>query len=97
MREKIANSIAEHWQIINELKALRKRLEEVIPGSVQFIVKSKSFAYYFDIATHKDKMNLSTETMKLVVDKAIEKEKERIDKLIDMEIDRKIGGYNGNK
>lgn len=40
---------------------------------------------------------LSEYTMKLVIDKAIEKEKDYINKLIDMEIDKRVGGHNGNK
>jgi hypothetical protein len=45
----------------------------------------------------KDKLSISTYTMCLIIDEAITKEKERIDKLIDMEIEKKVRKVNDRK
>lgn len=42
------------------------------------------------VIKRKDKLNISVYTMNLILDNAIAKEKDRIDKLIDMEIERKL-------
>ena len=44
----------------------------------------------FPIRQHKYKLDVSIYTMNLILDEAIRKEKERIDKLIDMEIERRM-------
>ena len=96
MKEKIANSIALHQQTINELKEIKKRLADAVSGSIKFEIKSKQI-FYTDLYIHRDNIPVSEYTMKLVIDKAIEKEKDYINKLIDMEIDKRVGGHNGNK
>lgn len=89
MKDKIANSIFQHQEIINELKEVQKRLEGAVPGSMKFIIKSKQFLWT-DFYTRTDTVDISYDTMQLILDKAIEKERERINKLIDMEIERRI-------
>ena len=42
------------------------------------------------VIKRKDKLNISVYTMNLILDNAIAKVKDRIDKLIDMEIERKL-------
>lgn len=42
------------------------------------------------VIKRKDKLDISVYTMNLILDEAIRKEKERIDKLIDMEIENRI-------
>lgn len=42
------------------------------------------------VIKRKDKLNISVYTMNLILDNVIAKEKERIDKLIDMEIERRM-------
>ena len=96
MKEKITNSIAQRQQTINELKKIKASLEDAVPGSMQFVIKSRQFLWT-DLYTHKDVINVSYHTLQLVLDNTIEKERERIDKLIDMEIDKRIGGRNGDK
>ena len=89
MKEKIANSIFQHQQTIHELKEIKTHLEDAIPGSIKFIMKSGQFLG-MDIFTRTDTIKISDNTMGLILDKAIEKERERIDKLIDMEIERRM-------
>lgn len=96
MKDKIANSIALHQETINELREIKERLENSVPGSMKFIIKSRQLLWT-DFYTRTDAVDISYNTMQLVLDKAIEKERERIDKLIDMEIEKRRGEDNGNK
>ena len=91
MEEKICNTIALCQMSINELKGIKKRLEDNCTDNVKFIIQTREFNP-IDLATfkRKHKLNISTYTMNLILDEAIKKEKERIDKLIDMEIERRM-------
>ena len=91
MKEKIANSIVLHQTVIKELKELKCRLDDNCTDNVKFIIQTREFNP-IDLATfkHKYKLDISIHTMNLILDEAIRKEKERIDKLIDMEIERRI-------
>lgn len=89
MKEKIANSIALHQMVIQELRELKCRLDDNCTDNVKFIIQTREFNP-IELATfkRKHKLDISTYTMNLILDDAIRKEKERIDKLIDMEIER---------
>ena len=52
---------------------------------------------FIDLHTirEKHKLDISVSTMQSILDEMIEKERDRIDKLIDMEIERKVS--NGEK
>lgn len=91
MKEKIENSIALHQMTINELRELKCRLEDNCTDNVKFIIQTREFNP-IDLATfkHKYKLDVSIYTMNLILDEAIRREKERIDKLIDMEIERRL-------
>ena len=89
MKEKIANSIALHQRVIQELRELKCRLDDNCTDNVKFIIQTREFNP-IELAgfKRKHKLDISTYTMNLILDDAIRKEKERIDKLIDMEIER---------
>lgn len=91
MEEKICNTIALCQMSINELINIKKRLEDNCTDNVKFIIQTREFNP-IDLATfrRKHKLNISTYTMNLILDEAIRKEKEKIDKLIDMEIERRM-------
>ena len=91
MKEKIANSIALRQMTINELKEIKHNIEQSVDKSVKFSIETRHIIG-FDIGLLKKKKTLpiSNYTMKLLLDEAIRKEKERIDKLIDMEIERRM-------
>ena len=91
MEEKICNTIALCQMSINELIDIKKRLEDNCTDNVKFIIQTREFNP-IDLATfrRKHKLDISTYTMNLILDEAIRKEKERIDKLIDMEIERRM-------
>ena len=91
MEEKICNTIALCQMSINELKGIKKKLEDNCTDNVKFIIQTREFNP-IDLATfrRKHKLDISTYTMNLILDEAIRKEKEKIDKLIDMEIERRM-------
>lgn len=95
MEEKIANSIARHQMTINELKEIKNKIEDALEDTTTFVVETQQLAWT-TIFTRKDKMNISTYTMNLIIDKAIETERERINKLIDAEIENEILRRNNN-
>lgn len=91
MTDKIANTIALHQMTINELKELKEKIKENnCDDSAKFIIQTKEFDP-FALATfkRKNKLDLSTYTLNVIIDEAIKKERERIDKLIDMEIEKR--------
>ena len=91
MKEKIANSIVLHQMTINELKDIKYNVEQSIDEKVKFSIETNHIVG-FDIGILKKKktLEISNYTMGLLLDEAIKKEKDRIDKLIDMEIERKL-------
>ena len=91
MKEKITNTIALHQMTINELKEIKHNIEESIEENVRFSIETKHIIG-FDIGILKKKktLSISNYTMELLLDEAIKKEKERIDKLIDMEIEKRL-------
>lgn len=91
MEEKICNTIALCQISINELKGIKNKLEDNCTDNVKFMIQTREFNP-IDLATfkHKYKLDISIHTINLILDEAIRKEKERIDKLIDMEIERRI-------
>ena len=91
MKEKIANSIALHQMTINELKNIKHNIEQSVDEKVKFSIETRHIIG-FDIGISKKKktLSISNYTMKLLLDEAIRKEKERINKLIDMEIERRM-------
>ena len=76
---------------INELKEIKHNIEQSVDKNVKFSIETRHIIG-FDIGILKRKKTLpiSNYTMKLLLDEAIRKEKERINKLIDMEIERKL-------
>lgn len=94
MEEKISNSIFLHQQTINELEGIKQRMESSDTEDVRFIVQTKHWYGYSEPFLGKEnaRINICKYTMKLVLDTAIEKERERINKLIDMEIENRIKG-----
>ena len=91
MDDKIANSIVLHQMTIKELEEIKKNVKENIDDIVRFCVETRLAFGEWDlcIARVKHKLEISPRTMLLILDEVEKKEKERIDKLIDMEIDRR--------
>lgn len=92
MEDKIANSIALHQMAIKELEEIRKNVKENIDDIVRFRIETRLAFGGWDphIARVKNRLEVSPRTMLLILDEAKKKEKEKIDKLIDMEIDHRM-------
>lgn len=92
MEEKIANSIALHQMTINELEDIKLKVKDNIDDTVKFRIETRQIFRAWEpyITKCKSKMAISPRTMMLILDEAIKVERGRIDKLIDMEIDRRI-------
>lgn len=96
MEDKIENSIALHQQTINELEELKEKVEANQSKKVRFKIETKHWYGYSEpfLAKDKDKLEISVYTMNLILDEAINKERERIDTLIDMEIEQRRNKSN---
>ena len=92
MEDKISNSIAKHQGIINELEVIKDRVKKNIDTTVKFRIETRQIFKAWEpyISKCKDKMNISPDTMLIILDETINVERERINVLIDMEIDRRL-------
>lgn len=92
MDDKITNSIALHQMTIEEVREIRKNIRENIDDTVRFDIRTRLIFKRWEpyITVIKNKLNISPRTMLLILDEIEKKEKERIDKLIDMEIEKRI-------
>ena len=90
-REKIFNTIALEQQKLNELNLIRKQVETANEGKVRFRIETKHWYGFSEPFLSKDKykLNISKYTMQLILDEAINKTKERMNKLIDMQIEER--------
>lgn len=91
MEEKIANSIALHQMTIEEVRGIKRNVQENIDDTVRFDIRTRLIFRRWEpyISRIKNKLDISPRTMLLILDEVEKKEKERIDKLIDMEIEKK--------
>lgn len=96
MDDKIANTIAKKQQIINEIELLKIKIESSETKDIRFKIETKHWYGFSEPFLSKEKsvLNLSKETMQVILDEAINKERERIDKLIDMEIEQRRNKSN---
>lgn len=92
MEEKIANSIALHQATINELKDIKEKVKDNIDTTVRFRIETRQIFRAWEpyITRCKDKMDIDPHTMQVILDEAIKIERNRIDKLIDMEIENRL-------
>lgn len=92
MEDKIANSIVLHQMTIKELEEIKKNVKENIDDTVRFRIETRLEFGGWDphITRVKNKLEVSPRTMLLILDEAKKKEKEKIDKLIDMEIEKRV-------
>lgn len=92
MDDKITNSIASYQMTIEEVREIRKNIIENIDDTVRFDIRTRLIFKRWEpyITVIKNKLDISPRTMLLILDEIEKKEKERIDKLIDMEIEKRI-------
>ena len=92
MEDKIANSIALHQMTVNELLEIKERVKNNVDDTVRLRIETRQIFRAWEpyIIKRKNKLEVSPRTMNLILDEAIRKEKEHINNLIDMEIQRAI-------
>ena len=92
MDDKIANSIALHQMTIKEVRGIKRNIKENIDDTVRFDIRTRRIFKRWEpyITVIKNKLEVSPRTMLLILDEVEKKEKEIIDKLIDMEIEKRI-------
>lgn len=91
MDDKTANSIALHQMTIEEIREIKRNIKENIDDTVRFRIETRLMFRKWEpyIYKVKNKLEVSPRTMILILNEVERKEKERIDKLIDMEIENR--------
>ena len=91
MEDKIANSIALHQMTIEEIRTIKHNVKENIDNTIRFRIETRLIFKRWEpyITRIKNNLEVSPHTMLLILDEVEKKEKERIDKLIDMEIEKR--------
>lgn len=92
MEDKIANSIALHQMTIKELEEIKENVAKNIDDVVQFRIETRRIFHVWEpyISRIKNKLEVSPRTMILIIEEVIADEKRKINKLIDMEVDKRI-------
>lgn len=88
MEDKIANSIALHQMTIKEIQEIKRNVRDNIDDTVKFRIETRLMFRRWEpyIYKVKNKLDVSPRTMLLILEEVERKEKEKIDKLIDIEI-----------
>ena len=88
MEDKIANSIALHQMTIEEIREIKRNIRDNIDDTVRFDIRTRLIFKRWEpyISVIKNKLDISPRTMLLILEEVERKEKEKIDKLIDIEI-----------
>lgn len=89
--DKIENSIALHQGTIETLKKIKERVETSETENIRIKIETKHWYGFSEpfLAKEKHKIETTKYSANLLLDTAIKIEKERIDKLIDMEIEKR--------
>lgn len=89
--EKIENSIALHQETIMDLEKIKKAVEMSETDNIRFKIETKHWYGFSEpfLGKQKHKLYLSKYSANALLETAIKIEKERIDKLIDMEIEKR--------
>ena len=92
MDDKITNSIVLHQLTIKELEEIKENIAKNIDDMVRFRIETRRIFRVWEpyISRIKNKLEVSPRTMILIIDGIIEDEKRKINKLIDMEVDKRI-------
>lgn len=92
MKDETIKQIVSHYVTIEELKEIHSNVTKSMTGRVDFYIRSTHLLGHLDpfIAKCKDKLDVSSKTLIAVLDMLIKLEKEKIDDIIDAEVDRRI-------
>ena len=89
--DKIENSIVLHQGTIETLKKIKERVETSETEDIRIKIETKHWYGFSEpfLAKERHKIETTKYSANLLLDTAIKIEKERIDKLIDMEIEKR--------
>lgn len=89
--DKIENSIALHQNTIINLEHIKEEVNASVTEDIRLKIETKHWYGYTEpfIAKQKHKIDMTKYSANVLLDTAIKLEKERIDKLIDMEIEKR--------
>ena len=89
--DKIENSIALHQGTIETLKKIKERVETSETEEIRFKIETKHWYGFSEPFLQKEKHKIETTkySATVLLETAIKLEKERIDKLVDMEIEKR--------
>lgn len=96
--DRIESSIALHQGTIETLKKIKERIETSETDELRLKIETKHWYGFSEpfLQKEKHKLEIDKYSAKVLIDTAIKLERERIDKLIDMEIEkRKENKANG--
>lgn len=94
MSDKIEISIALHQETIMDLEKIKKAVEMSETDNIRFKIETKHWYGFSEpfLGKQKHKLYLSKYSANALLETAIKIEKERIDKLIDLEIQKRNEG-----
>lgn len=97
--DKIENSIALHQGTIETLKKIKERVETSETEDIRIKIETKHWYGFSEpfLAKERHKIETTKYSANLLLDTAIKIEKERIDKLIDMEIEKRTNKAEEDK
>ena len=93
-REYILNTIAKKVSTINDLKKVKEKVKNNTRDTIKLKIQTVGLYYFTDFIKENSNFTLSNYSMGLILDEAINKEKERIDKLIDKLIEEETKNEN---
>ena len=93
-REYILNTIAKKVSTINDLKKIKEKVKNNTRDTIKLKIQTVGLYYFTDFIKENSNFTLSNYSMGLILDEAINKEKESIDKLIDKLIEEETKNEN---
>ncbi len=85
-KEIMENTLTLHCKTIEELKELKRKVQRNCKNEVKFKIETKHWYGYREplLLKESNQINLSNYAMCLIIDEAINKEREKIDNLINI-------------
>lgn len=93
-REYILNTIAKKVATINDLKKIKEKVKNNTGDTIKLKIQTVGLYYFADLIKENSNFTLSNYSMGLILDEAINKEKEGINKLIDKLIEEETKNEN---
>ena len=92
MLDKIENTIALHQETIEALKQIQDRVKKSDTNDIRIRIETGHWYGYSEpfLARYKHKLEISKYSTNVLLETAIALEKERINNLIDMEIEKRM-------